>query len=207
MSAAPPRAPEGADLEDHAIDRASRTDAHADDRRVGPRDSVAALHAEVDVEAARLQALHGARLRCARGCTGCCADDLTVSAPEAAHIRAQHARLLAEARPHAPGACAFLDGEGACRIYAARPYVCRTQGLPLRWIDEDAEGEEAVEYRDICPLNEAGTPLEALTPDACWTLGPAEERLATLGLRGPAGERGAEEPGARVALRALFARG
>ena len=32
------------------------------------------------------------------------------------------------------GACAFLDGEGGCRVYPDRPYVCRTQGLPLRWI-------------------------------------------------------------------------
>ncbi|MBK7707050.1 MAG: hypothetical protein IPJ30_15135 [Acidobacteria bacterium] len=55
--------------------------------------------------------------------------------------------------PHTRGACAFLD-QDACRIYPDRPYVHRTQGLPLRWIEDDLE--EAFKYRDICPLNEAG---------------------------------------------------
>ena len=56
-------------------------------------------------------------------------------------IRAEQAELLGKGRPHPPGACAFLDGEGACRVYDSRPYRCRTQGLPLRWFDEGPFGE------------------------------------------------------------------
>ena len=119
---------------------------------------------------------------------------------EAARIVEHHAELLATGAPHAEGACAFLDAEGACRIYAQRPYVCRTQGLPLRWVEEQ-HGID-VELRDICPLNLGepdATPLTELPPEHCFTLGPVEERL-----REQAEQAGAAE---RVSLRSLFARG
>ena len=165
-------------------------------------ETIVMLHAAVDVEARRLHVLHGARLRCARGCSACCVDELSVSAVEAEHIRRQHGALLASGRPHPIGACAFLDGAGACRIYAERPYVCRTQGLPLRWLADDERGrgpaQGPTELRDICPLNEAGEPIELLRAEDCWTLGPIEERLARLQLA-------TDAPAERVRLRSLFA--
>jgi hypothetical protein len=33
------------------------------------------------------------------------------------------------------GRCAFLDDDGACTVYDARPFLCRTHGLPLRTDD------------------------------------------------------------------------
>src|SRR3954453_10454684 len=92
--------------------------------------AITSLHAEVDVETHRLHVLHAARLECRHGCSSCCVDGLTVFDVEAELIRRGHRDLLATGVPHAAGACAFLDSEGACRIYAERPYVCRTQGLP-----------------------------------------------------------------------------
>ncbi len=157
--------------------------------------ALARLHAEVDARAARVAELHGARLQCKRGCSDCCVDGISVFPVEAARIRAEHAELLASGVPHPVGACAFLDSEGACRIYAVRPYVCRTQGLPLRWIDDERE----VELRDICPLNEPGEPLEELAESACWTLGATEAQLAEL-------QREHGTAGERVALRTLFLR-
>jgi Fe-S-cluster containining protein len=157
--------------------------------------ALAALHAAVDAWAAEIAALHGARLRCRRGCSACCVDGITVFAVEAERIRAHNAELLARGAPHPAGACAFLDADGACRIYDDRPYVCRTQGLPLRWLDE----ERAAELRDICTLNEPGAPLETLPESACWTLGETEARLAEL-------QRAFGRAGERVALRALFER-
>ena len=77
--------------------------------------------------------------------------------------------------------------------------MCRTQGLPLRWWDRDCGGA-VTEYRDICPLNEDGPPLDRLPEAACWTLGPTEGRLAALD-----GAAGGGEP-RRVALRDLFRR-
>jgi hypothetical protein len=107
--------------------------------------------------------------------------------------------LLKGGQAHEVGACVFLDPRGACRIYAHRPYVCRTQGLPLRWL-EAKDNEPIVEYRDICPLNDRGVPVEALNVQDCWTLGPAEEALAQLQERSHPGDM------RRVPLRSLFHR-
>lgn len=111
---------------------------------------------------------------------------------EAEEIALHHADVLAE-EPGPPGGCAFLDAEKRCRVYEHRPYVCRTQGLPLRWLEEDEATDEVFEARDICPLNAEGTPLEELPPEACWSIGPFEEKLAA-----------AQNDGERVALRSLF---
>jgi Fe-S-cluster containining protein len=174
-----------------------RAPASIDSPGDSPRsEPIAALHADVDRATRRLHVLHAARLQCREGCSSCCVDDLTVFEVEAAQVRRHHEELLATGAPHAEGACAFLDERGACRIYADRPYVCRTQGLPLRWIDEDDDGTS--ERRDICPLNEEGEPITELHADACWTLGPVEERLALLQLAAAPGS-------ARVRLRDLFA--
>lgn len=161
-----------------------------------PADSIVSLHSDVDREARRLHVLHASRLQCRVGCSSCCVDGLTVFDAEADHIRRHHAELLANGAPGPVGACAFLDGEGACRIYAERPYVCRTQGLPLRWIEREHDGDE-IELRDVCPLNEAGQPIETLAPGDCWTIGPTEVRLGRLQLAGGGAAR-------RTALRDFF---
>ncbi len=159
------------------------------------------LHRRVDDLAATLAAALGERLVCRRGCCDCCQDDLTVFQIEAELIKARCGELLAGQDPAPAGRCAFLDGQGACRIYRWRPYVCRTQGLPLRWLDDESGNEEG---RDICPLNrsalaELGEDVGGLSPDQCWTIGPWEGRLASL----QAETSGRFEP-VRIPLRSLF---
>jgi Fe-S-cluster containining protein len=157
------------------------------------------FHAAVDDVAGPIAELHAKRLQCRAGCSACCTDGITVFEIEADRIVARHQDLLENGEPHAEGGCAFLDGAGRCRIYEERPYVCRTQGLPLRWIEEDEDGA-AYEARDICPLNdEGGPPLEELEADAIWTIGPFEDRLAAQQRAVDGGE------GRRVGLRELFA--
>lgn len=151
-------------------------------------------HDRVDEAVAKLAERHADRLNCKRGCSGCCVDGITVFEAEAATIRERYAELLENGEPHATGACAFLDAQGACRIYESRPYVCRTQGLPLRWLDDDEESE----FRDICPLNEPGRAIEELEPDDCWTIGPFEGELAQI--QSKTGQM------KRVTLRDLFRR-
>ena len=167
------------------------------DREEAGLAALEALIREVDARSAQLSELHAGRLQCRLGCKACCVDEITVFDLEAANIRRHHDSLLASESPHPPGACAFLDEAGACRIYAQRPYVCRTQGLPLRWLDEGSDGEP-VELRDICPLNEAGPPLEQLPEEHCWSIGEFEGRLAELQRSSSGGSL------RRVALRALF---
>ena len=155
------------------------------------------LYKTVAEQVAPLEKLHASRLKCRKGCNECCVDDLTVFDVEAENIRQKYRQLLAEGAPHPAGKCAFLDEAGACRIYDTRPYVCRTQGLPLRWIDEDANAE----MRDICPLNAEGAPVESLPADECWTIGPMEAKLSEL--------QGKKDDGKprRISLRELFRKG
>jgi Fe-S-cluster containining protein len=156
------------------------------------------LHEEVDDEAHALAKIHSERLQCRRGCSACCLDDLTVTRIEAERIRRAHPDLLRNERPHPVGGCAFLDGQGGCRVYEDRPYVCRSQGLPLRIVFENDAGE-IEERRDICSLNlEGGPPLESLDEDDCWLIGPFELRIGQLD------DRLGEADRERIALRDLF---
>ena len=168
-------------------------------KRDGTSTTVRELHERIDARAGELARQHSKRLRCERGCDSCCVDGLTVFPIEAERIRISHGALLRHEPPHPPGACAFLDNSGECRIYADRPYVCRTQGLPLRWFAEDDSGE-ICEKRDICPLNAEGPALDQLPEEACWLIGPAELELGNLQakIRDPHEDR--------IALRALFDR-
>ncbi len=160
-------------------------------------EKVQELHAAVDRLAAQLEDIHASRLKCGRGCFGCCIDGLSIFEIEAERIRRNCQDLLREERPHPPGVCAFLGHQGECRIYEHRPYLCRTQGLPLRWTNESDQGSP-IEYRDICPLNLEGEPIEFLPPEQCWTIGPFERRLAAI----QEGEDGGELR--RIRLRDLF---
>ena len=137
------------------------------------------FYERVDQGARLIYDLDPDRFQCKSGCHACCIDGLSVFEIEAKNIERHHRDLLLHEKPHSQGACAFLDPSGQCRIYEHRPYVCRTQGLPLRWIEDLPDGG-AVEMRDICPLNDKGKPLETLEPQECWSVGPFEEELARL---------------------------
>ncbi len=136
------------------------------------------FYSELDTEIGRVEKRNAERMQCKAGCHECCIDNITVYEAEAEYIRYYYPDVLKQ-QPHAKGACAFLDEKGLCRIYEHRPYVCRTQGLPLRWIEYEADGH-MVEFRDICPLNASGTPVELLPDDQCWDIGPFEQKLADI---------------------------
>lgn len=99
---------------------------------------LAELHAKVDGFFARVEARHGDDMQCATGCSDCCHVRLTVTEVEAAAIRtlveawpaARRAALAEPAGP--PDRCAALDAAGRCKIYEARPIVCRSHGAPIR---------------------------------------------------------------------------
>ncbi len=164
------------------------------------------FHRVIDELTLPLETRHRERLQCRRGCSACCVDDISVYDVEAECIRQRHGELLRSGEPHEPGACAFLDEEGACRIYEDRPYVCRTQGLPLRWVAENHDGE-VIEHRDICELNVV--PERAvvdLDPNDCWSLGPAEIKLQQLeAAHEETPQMGDSGQLCRVRLRDLFA--
>lgn len=137
------------------------------------------FYEEVDKLTSALSERHSDRLKCKAGCFSCCVDNITVFEVEAEYIKHYHSDLLKGESPHPKGYCAFLNDKGECRIYEHRPYVCRTQGLPLRWLEE-INDEELIDMRDICPLNDEGEPIVNLKVEDFWTIGPFEEKLAEI---------------------------
>jgi Fe-S-cluster containining protein len=95
------------------------------------------LQAKVDAFFGRVLARHGGDMECLSGCSDCCRVRLTVTGVEASAIRAHVASWPDEqrrelARTGGADRCAALDAAGRCRIYEARPLVCRSHGVPVR---------------------------------------------------------------------------
>lgn len=161
-----------------------------------------ALVAKVDAFVARVATRHAAELRCAAGCASCCHARLSVTAIEADAIATWAAGLPTAARaaiaaaaagPVAGDRCAALDADDRCRIYPARPLVCRSHGVPIRLHDRGLPVVTA------CALNFTAHGPAAADPDCVL-----DQTLVstTLGMI----ERAAGgEPGPRRDLAALLA--
>lgn len=125
------------------------------------------LWRKVDEFDARVHAAHADEMACRPGCDGCCRTRLTVTPLEAEAIRALLAALAPELRaplraravearraasagskPLPDVRCVALDDEGRCAIYAARPLVCRSHGLPIR-----TRGPKGLPVVSACSLN------------------------------------------------------
>lgn len=72
-------------------------------------------------------------LKCKAGCDSCCIR-FSVLPLEAALV-AEARRSLAITKETGSKMCSLL-AEGCCLVYQARPIICRTQGLPLGYVDE-----------------------------------------------------------------------
>jgi len=117
-------------------------------------DNYRTLVDRVDALGQRIETEFRAQVSCRRGCDACCRhlslfwvegvalaqalDDLSESAAE--RIRERASRATAD------GPCPLLEA-GACLLYAARPIICRTHGLPL------LAGEGEARQIDYCPEN------------------------------------------------------
>lgn len=97
------------------------------------------LAAKIDAFFARVEGRHGSEMQCQTGCSDCCHVRLTITATEASALRTEiatwaadrRAALVANARA-STDRCAALDPGGRCLVYAARPVVCRSHGVPIR---------------------------------------------------------------------------
>ena len=175
-------------------------------------DTVIAFYEKIDALSAHIEAQlaeKGMKLACKAGCCHCCRDDLTLTQAEASVIRKLFPNIGKE-KPHASGACAFLDDKGLCRIYAARPYVCRTHGLPLHLVvprdeavelgmvnPEDVPEDAEIEFRSICEVNRDRVDVEALPGGMVFASDIAETQLGLMELC-TFGESG------RVTMRSFF---
>lgn len=101
---------------------------------------------EIEEQIARLDHRFRTILKCGPGCAECCIS-FSVLPLEAALISA--ALEGRTARPDREDTqCVLLEND-LCSIYTARPIICRTQGLPIGYVDEE-EGNINV---SACPLN------------------------------------------------------
>ncbi len=138
------------------------------------------LVARVDELCSRIGEEFDGHLACRPGCSGCCRH-LTLSWVEgfalARAVRALPATAADDIRSRARSASASspcpLLVDGHCLLYAARPIICRTHGLPL--LATDTEGARRV---DFCPENFRG--LDTLPGSAVIDMDRLNSTLAAV---------------------------
>ncbi|WP_136798690.1 YkgJ family cysteine cluster protein [Desulfosediminicola ganghwensis] len=86
------------------------------------------------------------QLKCGPGCDGCCIQFSVL--PLEAAIVAEAAVAKNVTAENNGESCSLLK-DGLCSVYEVRPVICRTQGLPLAYIDEEAGAIEV----SACPVN------------------------------------------------------
>jgi uncharacterized protein len=143
------------------------------------RERLGELFAKVDAffdrGAARFPGPDG--VTCHAGCADCCRRRFSVTAIEAEVIAEEIAALpsatrealSARAESGDPAVCAALTDGGRCAIYASRPLICRTHGLPIRFTPHEGRAPRSlpvVPAVDACPRNFGGRDLGSLPADA-----------------------------------------
>jgi uncharacterized protein len=98
----------------------------------------------------RVASREAAAMQCSSGCSDCCQYGLTVTLAEAESLASgiEEMTLLQRdelrdnivGRSKAQGSesarCVALSSEGRCMVYATRPTVCRSHGVPIRLLNE-----------------------------------------------------------------------
>ncbi|PRQ05903.1 Flagellin N-methylase [Enhygromyxa salina] len=129
----------------------------------GPSDHLVQLRARVDQHFDEAIARTPASFACRPGCASCCDPRFSVFEVEAAPIREalaalaerdpalrQRIREQGQAEPEGSSACALLV-DGRCSVYAQRPLICRSHGLPIA-VPDPARPDGPLTV-DHCPLN------------------------------------------------------
>lgn len=167
------------------------------------------LWGKVDAFFAQAHAAHGAMITCHAGCDTCCHRRFSITGVEADALQrhldalgaAEREALRARARSGDPSRCAALGDDGRCGVYAARPIICRTHGLALRFRDD----RRHLPMLDACPKNYTDVDLASLDPATVLDQTTLSTVVAALdALHADALGR---PRGARVELDALLARG
>ena len=138
-----------------------------------------ALVEQVDQLCARIAAAFPDQMACRAGCATCCtlesvlpveAASLALALDRLPAVAAEALRARLKAAP-AGERCPLLTDD-CCPLYAARPVICRTHGLPL--LVEDEHGRRV----DRCPLNFTG--LETLPGTAVINLETLNRALVAV---------------------------
>jgi hypothetical protein len=138
------------------------------------RERLDTLYGRLDAFFDRVKARYGgpAGVTCHAGCSDCCRR-FSVTALEAEVVAEGVAALPEEARGRVAArarregedeACPALEADGRCAVYAHRPAICRTHGLPIRFAPASPRSLPMAPV-DACPKNFGGVDLEGLPAD------------------------------------------
>lgn len=147
-----------------------------------PLKSYQELVEKIDAFFRRVAGRYTQEIKCAPGCDDCCRRSLTFYPFEVERMleaaegldRAELEGVVHRARQVGaaadPQAACPLLKDGLCLVYAARPVICRTHGLPML-----VPGEDSL---SMCVYNLKG--LEHLDGDCVLDLKPVNQILATV---------------------------
>ena len=136
---------------------------------IDPEAAYRQLCAKIDDFFERVENAHGDQMQCATGCYDCCLTRLSITLVEATaivrHLAAvpedQREAIRAAAQSAPQGRCAALDERGRCRVYTARPLICRSHGVPIR----RREPGRSLPVVDVCLRNFAAEGALEAVPD------------------------------------------
>ncbi len=139
-------------------------------------DNYRALVRRADDHARAVFTRYGSHMACQKGCDDCCRF-LSLFPVEAAALSAAFLELPPESRALIETACAQdtecpLLHNHECLLYAARPLICRTHGLPVCFKEQDSLKV------DFCPENFKD--LTKLPGDALLDLDQLNTTLAAV---------------------------
>jgi len=136
-------------------------------------------------------------MQCAQGCASCCILE-SVTPLEASVIERflqENPIPMSAPLQERPETCIFLR-DNACIIYAVRPIICRTHGLPLLYPER---GEI-----EVCPLNFAMFDLTSLDPSSFLDAERITANLMRLNLAFCMLTAQAEHADERIPLRSIL---
>jgi len=140
---------------------------------IDPFRNLDALRNKVDCHSARIMADHADQFACKAGCSSCCQTDRTVSDVEYAALQSALGALPPTQRAAlGKGKGCTLLVDNRCALYAERPLICRSHGLPILVADG----------LDVCPLNFVGNDISKLPEADVMAVSTVDTILAAVNM-------------------------
>ena len=99
------------------------------------------LVTSIDELAENLTGIHGEHIICAEKCFHCCANISVWPVEFYAIFDAIRSAGITELLFDEDAQCGFLK-DGLCTVYAYRPIICRTHGLPIVFLNDEVDPPE-----------------------------------------------------------------